>query len=533
MKKIFLSYSHDDSSLKDEFLKHLAPLKRAGIAEVWHDRELFPSDLIEPIIVSEIEDSDIVVALVSSSYFASEFCWSRELLHAIRREGSGRPKVVGVIVRDVHFAESPFARQLLLPRDAKAVSGDAWKNHDQAWTNVVAELHRLCEKLDEAAMSATGPTNPPTVAEPSPALPQPKQLRVQVIQPELIRPEGLAELVGILEVEFLGAFGQSEKCDLHLFVNTNVASQLLADPVSEAHLKFEPRAEFPGNRLLRPRYGQLSGANALYFRDLPIGEIQKRYGRVVARIGGIRVNGNQNAGVDRIVIALKVPQFEGAEISQADLAYFAPESKVSIERADTQLLEPMTVRDFLSKWPTRDQRTVSLLAKIRFTSYFGRWEIPGAATRVCVRMANLPDCLVPVYSTGVLSASDGSMSARLVVANANGGGFPAGAVADAELISEQGQRYAAHVERQAIGAVSVWEIADAALLAVQTIEFGLGICLRDMHGISDGVLDSRFSPQLSATLAPLSTVTTASSSAPVPRFADYSVSLPIFERLPH
>ena len=530
MKKIFLSYSHDDSNFKDEFLRHLAPLKRAGIAEVWHDRELFPSDLIEPDIIAKIEESDILVALISASYFFSEFCYSKEFLYALRRGESGYPKVVGVIVRDVHFADSPFANQLLLPRDAKAVSGDAWKNHDQAWKNVVEELRRLCKKLDADAASAASPTGPATVAERLSAKPQPKQLRVQVIQPELVRPEGLAELVGIVEVEFLGDFDRNEQCNLQLFLNTNLVSRLLTETASEAYLEFEPRAEYPGDRLLRPRYGRLSGANSVIFRSLPVGEIRTRHGRAVARIGGIRVNANQLAGHDRVLIALRAPPFEETKVAATDLAYFAPESTVSIERVAPRLLEPMTVRDFLSKWPTADQGSVPLLVKISFTSYFGRWEAPGAATRVCLRTTGLPHCLVPVYSTGLLRASDGSMSARLIAGDAAGGGFPVGVVADTELVSAQSQRFAAHVESEAVGTVSTWEIGDAALLAVQTIEFGMGICLRNKHAIPDKVLDSQFSPCLAATLAPLSTVTTASRSEPVPRFADCSVSISIFEK---
>jgi len=528
MKKIFLSYSHDDSRFKDEFLKHLAPLQRTGIAEVWHDRELFASDLIEPTIAAEIEESDIFVALVSSSYFASEFCWSKELLHAIRQAGSGRPRVVGVIVRDVHFAESPFAHTLLLPKDAKAVSGTEWKNHDQAWTNVVSELGRLCKQLDQASTSnEVSIEHTPTHQQSSPQR-SPKQIRVRVIQPELVRPEGLAELVGILEVEFLGEFDRREECDLQLFVNPNLTSRLLTETASEAYLEFEPRTEFPGDRLLRPRYGRISGANSVVFRSLPVGEIRRRHGNAVARVGGIRVNANQLWDRDRVVIALRATGFEASEISQTDLAYFAPRTEVFIEPVAAPLQEPMSVHDFLSSFDYSDQNALPLLAKIRFTSYFGRWEVPGAATRVCVRIGNLPDCLLSVYSTGVLNASDGSISARLLVANANGGGFPLAAVADAQLLDAQGKRYAAHVERNAIGTASVWDIGDAALLAVQTIEFGLGMCLRETRSISKRVLKSRFSPQLSATLAPLSTVTTASRSEPVPRFADCSVSLPLF-----
>ncbi|MBC6419387.1 MAG: hypothetical protein GDA44_11720 [Prochloron sp. SP5CPC1] len=34
--KVFLSYSHEDESLRNELAKHLKPLERQGLIETWH-----------------------------------------------------------------------------------------------------------------------------------------------------------------------------------------------------------------------------------------------------------------------------------------------------------------------------------------------------------------------------------------------------------------------------------------------------------------------------------------------------------------
>lgn len=70
---------------------------------------------------AEIEEPDILVALLSSSYFASEFCWSTEryFMQSVKQD-AGAQGWFGVIVRDVHFAESPFTHTLRFPKDAKA-----------------------------------------------------------------------------------------------------------------------------------------------------------------------------------------------------------------------------------------------------------------------------------------------------------------------------------------------------------------------------------------------------------------------------
>ena len=36
----FISYSHNDQSIKDQLVKHLGPLRRLGLINSWHDGEL-------------------------------------------------------------------------------------------------------------------------------------------------------------------------------------------------------------------------------------------------------------------------------------------------------------------------------------------------------------------------------------------------------------------------------------------------------------------------------------------------------------
>lgn len=38
--KIFFSYAHEDKVLLDKLQKHLKPLQREGLIEMWHDRDI-------------------------------------------------------------------------------------------------------------------------------------------------------------------------------------------------------------------------------------------------------------------------------------------------------------------------------------------------------------------------------------------------------------------------------------------------------------------------------------------------------------
>jgi hypothetical protein len=200
-KQVFLSYSHEDESLKVEFLKHFSILERSGIANVWHDRKLCVGDILEAEISQKIRDADLFVFLISASFIHSEFCWSKEMHEAIRLSDSGNLIIVGVVVREVDFSGAPFERKLLLPKDAKAVTGPSWKNHDEAWTNVISEIRKAClTPTRDVAHPYENKVPSSTISVQSGFYDSTgKGIRVEVVQPELVRPEDWLRWLGYSE----------------------------------------------------------------------------------------------------------------------------------------------------------------------------------------------------------------------------------------------------------------------------------------------------------------------------------------------
>jgi TIR domain len=527
-KRVFLSYSHEDSALKDEFLEHFSSLERADVAEVWHDRSLLPGDIIEAEIIQRIQDSDLFVFLISSAFIRSEFCWSEEMHEALKLAEANKLAVVGIVVRECVFTGAPFEHRLLLPTDAKPVTGPTWHNRDQAWTDVIKQLLLLCAALPEPterpAFTAAAQVEEP--AGETATRGSEKRLRVAVVQPELVRPEGLAEMVGVIEVEFLGDYADSEICDLHLYLNTNVMSQRFTESVTECRLEFEPQIAYPRDRDLRPRYANALGVNGLGFSTLPVGAIRGRYGKALARIIGIRVNANQLgiASTVPVVVSLTVPQFGKQSVEQTDLAYFSSRANAKVMREKFWNTDAPTVGevvDLISKYP---KGHAPLLFRVAFTTYFGRWELPGKSTRVALRLTGLTSYLLPIYSTALIGSSDPSLSARLVQTDANGAGLSIYLDQTLTLVDESQRLVAGHLSDSSVGGYSmaVWEVQDAALLAVQTIEVGIGLSIRPWPDIPKDIFDDVLDLSLATFLAPLSTVAIGSMRSPAPSFADTS-----------
>jgi hypothetical protein len=159
-------------------------------------------------------------------------------------------------------------------------------------------------------------------------------------------------------------------------------------------------------------------------------------------------------------------------------------------------------------------------------------------TRLMARFANVPAGVAlyaTLYPVGTCSdcgisgrpavtsvQSSSSASARLVNTDANGAGTFSAVTGTNS--STEGAATAPIALNNGAG-MAVWEVLAADPLIATTFEFGIGVSYvantsNNLPGLGTATVAGSF--------APLSTVTTASGSAPIPRFADTSAARTIF-----
>lgn len=56
MIKLFISYSHKDETLVNEFLNHISPLKNNGYLTEWYDRKIETGEEFQDDIDNNIEN---------------------------------------------------------------------------------------------------------------------------------------------------------------------------------------------------------------------------------------------------------------------------------------------------------------------------------------------------------------------------------------------------------------------------------------------------------------------------------------------
>ena len=79
---IFLCYAREDELLRQGLEKQLRILRRQGLIEIWHDREIGAGTDWEREITKHLNIADIILLLVSPDFMDSDYCYGIEMQRA-------------------------------------------------------------------------------------------------------------------------------------------------------------------------------------------------------------------------------------------------------------------------------------------------------------------------------------------------------------------------------------------------------------------------------------------------------------------
>lgn len=145
--KLFLSYSHQDEELKNQFETHLSQFKRDKLIESWNDRKITPGENWCKEISIHLEDADIIIFLISSDFIASDYCCEIEVKKGIQQHNEGKSILVPIVVRPCNWKDMEIGKFQALPTDLKPIV--TWNNKDEGWLNVIFGLKKLINEFKE------------------------------------------------------------------------------------------------------------------------------------------------------------------------------------------------------------------------------------------------------------------------------------------------------------------------------------------------------------------------------------------------
>jgi TIR domain/WD domain, G-beta repeat len=182
--KIFCCYAHEDEPLLKKLKTHLFPLQRAGLVDVWYDRDISAGTDWEQQIKERLNTALIILLLVSPDFMASDYCYSIEMQRAIERHEQGEAHVIPIILRPVYW-QDVLGKLQALPTDAIPVMSSGWQYQDEAFVNVTEGIRKVAVKV----MSSLTLSSQTLLIEPS--KPEPTETPATVLKQQTRKPEPL------------------------------------------------------------------------------------------------------------------------------------------------------------------------------------------------------------------------------------------------------------------------------------------------------------------------------------------------------
>jgi hypothetical protein len=144
--KIFVSYSHHDRKLFEEFKIMLAPAIQRGVVDLWDDTKITPGTKWKEEIQKALASASTAVLLVSPNFLASHFIAENELpplLKAAQEEGV---TIFWIYLRSCLFEQTEIASYQAAHDTSRPLDG-LTKSQRQA------VLSEVCAKLIQAAQT--------------------------------------------------------------------------------------------------------------------------------------------------------------------------------------------------------------------------------------------------------------------------------------------------------------------------------------------------------------------------------------------
>lgn len=142
--RLYIAYDAVDEYLALELERHLAPMSKKNRCEIEMPRRIKAGSIRNIEEQKYINNSDIVILLISSNFLASEYGkYFANLEAKFRREG--RPLRIPVLVRDCDWESSDFSHLMHLPKKARPVASH--ESRDEAWVSVVSGISETLEAL--------------------------------------------------------------------------------------------------------------------------------------------------------------------------------------------------------------------------------------------------------------------------------------------------------------------------------------------------------------------------------------------------
>lgn len=150
--RLFVSYSHANLRQLERLRPHLAVLENDGKIASWYDGKIRAGSDWDQEIQTELQEADIVIALISTSFLASSYVQEKELPFVRKQRDIGRMEVLPVLLEPTPaFKEHEWLSKLQASpsKDGKLRPITNFKPASNGWALVEEELREIVARLNK------------------------------------------------------------------------------------------------------------------------------------------------------------------------------------------------------------------------------------------------------------------------------------------------------------------------------------------------------------------------------------------------
>ena len=140
---VIVCYARQDKELYTKFCRYLGELRNGGLINDLISCQIVPGQERESEIVQQLEETDIILLLVTSDFLSSEFIGSTEFARALERHHQGDGIVIPVILKPADWVAAGLNRLQALPANGRPIS--SWPDNGAGYVEAVQELCRSVE----------------------------------------------------------------------------------------------------------------------------------------------------------------------------------------------------------------------------------------------------------------------------------------------------------------------------------------------------------------------------------------------------
>lgn len=148
---VYIAYVPADEAFLHRLRVQLSVVEQIGLLDAWHDEEVAVGVDRETAMLASLQNSEIIVLLISADFFASSFAYEQELKIALELHEAGRAKVLPVILRACAWEYTPLSKfEQILPHKEYPVNHQHWQSSDRAFDLVVDAIVQSIQKPKES-----------------------------------------------------------------------------------------------------------------------------------------------------------------------------------------------------------------------------------------------------------------------------------------------------------------------------------------------------------------------------------------------